>query len=114
MSGLDAGAVNSSLVKDSEGIHIIKCTEKWNTPEKLEGLKGVPQDIINDVKKKKAEETQKTDLKTWLDTFKSDNNIDVVIYPMPNDVPYNVDTTKANKSSATGAATESSSPVSTE
>lgn len=43
------------------------------------------------------ESTQADDLKNWLDTFKNDHEIEVVIFPMPGDVPYNVNPSGSNQ-----------------
>ena len=108
LSGLDAGKICTTLIYDKDGVHIVKCTEKWNTPEKVENLNGIPQAIIDKCREKKIEDTQSTDLKTWLDNFKTDNNIEVTIYPMPSDVPYNV--APKSKASSTVPTTSTSTP----
>lgn len=105
LSGLTAGQVNSSLVYDSEGIHIIKCTEKWDTPEKIESLDGVPQAIIEECRTKKKESNQATELKTWLETFASDNGYETKIFPMPSGLPYYVE---VDAKSSSGLSTSTS------
>lgn len=113
LSGLGAGQVCNTLVTDKSGIHIIKCTEKWDTPEKIESLDGVPQAIIDKCREKKKESNEQTELKKWLETFATDNGIETSIFPMPSNVPYNVDTTKSKSSSSSSSST-SSAPVSSE
>ncbi len=106
LSGLTAGQVNSSLVYDSEGIHIIKCTEKWDTPEKIESLDGVPQAIIEECRTKKKESNQATELKTWLETFASDNGYETKVFPMPSGLPYYVEVdAKASSGLSTSTST---------
>lgn len=88
LSGLKSGELYNQLVTDKEGIHIVKCTEKWDTPEKIESLDGVPADIIADARQKKYESSQATELSTYLDKFAEENGLETVIYPMPPNVPY--------------------------
>lgn len=119
LSGLAAGEICKELVTDKDGIHIIKCTEKWDTPEKIESLDGVPQDIIEECRTKKKESNQATELKTWLDNFASENGIESEIYPMPKDVPYYVEPKTQINSNALGGASAAggaggSVPISTE
>ena len=104
LSGLTAGQVYASLVTDKEGIHIVKCTEKWDTPEKIESLDGVPQAIIDECRKKKTESNQQTELKTWLTTFASENGIESVVFPMPSGLPYYTEV-KASANSGLSSAT---------
>lgn len=98
LSGLSVGEVNNTLVTDKDGIHIVKCTNKWETPEKVESLDGVPQAIIEDCRKKKDESNQRTKLDEWLKTWASDHGVETTIYPMPTNVPYYVDPSTANQS----------------
>lgn len=107
LSGLSAGEVCKELITDSEGIHIIKCTAKWDTPEKIESLDGVPQAIIEECRKKKNESNQATELKTWLETFATDNGIENKVFPMPNGLPYYTEVSASSSSAATSAATTS-------
>lgn len=102
LSGLAVGQVYASLVTDKEGIHIVKCTEKWDTPEKIESLDGVPQAIIDECRKKKTESNQQTELKTWLTDFASQNGIETVVFPMPGGLPYY---TEVKSSGNTGLST---------
>ena len=88
---------------DSEGIHIIKCSAKWDTPEKIESLDGVPQAIIEECRKKKLESNQATELKTWLETFASDNGIENKVFPMPNGLPYYTEVSASSSSAASSA-----------
>lgn len=92
---------------DKDGIHIIKCTAKWDTPEKIESLEGVPQAIIEECRKKKTESNQATELKTWLETFATDNGIENSVFPMPNGLPYYVEAKTSSSTSAASTTTTS-------
>lgn len=88
LSGLKAGEIYNQLVTDKEGIHIVMCTEKWDTPEKIESLDGIPADIIADARQKKYESNQATELNTYLDKFAEEHGIETAIYPIPTSVVY--------------------------
>lgn len=103
LSGLNAGAVCAELVTDKEGIHIIKCTEKWDTPDTIESLDGVPPAIIEECRKKKNESNQATELKTWLETFADENGIETSVFPMPDSLIYNVQPSSTINSSTVGS-----------
>ena len=109
LSGLTAGQVYASLVTDKEGIHIVKCTEKWDTPEKIESLDGVPQAIIEECRTKKTESNQQTELKTWLTDFASQNGIETVVFPMRGGLPYYTEVKSSGNSGLSTSATTSSS-----
>ena len=92
----------------------IKYSSKWNTPEKIENLDGVPSAIIEQCRKKKDESNKETNLKTWLETFSNDNNIESEVFPMPGGLPYDVDMAKSKKSANSAVGGSSSTSTSTE
>ena len=82
----------SDLVKSQYGIHIIKCTDVFNAPEKITKLSQLPeafQDSITEMAKSmKASEDQDK----WLE--EQHEAAEIVINDMPEDASYNVDLSK--------------------
>lgn len=78
----------SDLVESEYGYHIIKCTEIFNAPETLTSLDQIPTEILTQIQST-SNESASTELKdNWLTSMRESN--DVVINPMPENVPYNV------------------------
>lgn len=114
LSGLNSGEVYKELVTDKDGIHIVKCTAKWDTPEKIESLDGVPAAIKEECRKKKDDSNKETKLKDWLKTFADDNGIESEIFPMPSGLPYYVEAKSSSTSAVGGTSTGGTTTTTTE
>lgn len=76
----------SDLVKSEYGYHIITVTEEFTAPETLESTSQIPTDILEQIKSSMTT-TGSSDAKdAWLKEMRETN--DVVVYPMPENVPY--------------------------
>ncbi len=95
----------SGLVTTGLGIQIIKCTEVYTAPktkgedgvEKVEitSLDQLPEEWIDDMKEQVKEQKTNEAYQAWLEEEKK--TADIVINPMPENVPYNVDMSKYEK-----------------
>lgn len=101
LSELDKDQV-SGLVESQFGWHIIKCTDVFESPEEgLTSTDQVPAEILETVKT--AVESQKSSqaFSDWYASYKE--NADIVINPMPENVPYNLDMSKYQTDDAAGS-----------
>lgn len=97
----------SGLVTSNYGIHIIKCTDVFDAPEELTSLDQLPQEIRESITTMVQSSNESQAYYTWLDEQRE--TADIVINPMPENVPYNIDMTpyideKADEGSANDAA----------
>ena len=100
----------SGLVETQYGIHIIKCTDVFNTPEEITSLDQIPADFQETIKSMASSVKANTDYTTWLDALRE--KADIVINPMPKDVPYNVDMSKYETSEESASADADASDAS--
>ena len=94
----------SGLVKSQFGYHIIKCTDLFHVDGTVASVDQIPQDIRDMVKKSIEQSQQGADYSKWLTEYT--DKADIKINKMPNDVPYNVDMSKAKPAAESGSATE--------
>lgn len=78
----------SGLVTSQFGIHIIKCTEEFNAPEKATSLKQYPDALVDEVKTFLTNQGKADAFEEWYE--EQQKNAEIVKNPMPSDVPYNV------------------------
>ncbi|MEG0072732.1 MAG: peptidylprolyl isomerase [Raoultibacter sp.] len=91
LKGLAAGQV-SGLVKSDYGVHIIKCTEVFEAPEKVTSLDQIPEAFLVNIKSGLESSKKSSAFSTWYEDYKSKASID--IKPMPEKLPYNLDMSK--------------------
>lgn len=103
LNGLEVDQV-SGLVESEYGIHIIKCTEVYNAPEEVTSLDQIPADFQETIKSMASSVRANSDYTAWLEDLRA--KADIVINPMPKDVPYNVDMSKYATSSESAATSE--------
>lgn len=88
LSGLEKDQM-SDLVESEYGYHIIKCTDVFEAPASADSLADVPQEIETKVEETVDLSEASTKTTEWIDEKREE--ADVVINPMPENVPYNVD-----------------------
>lgn len=99
LSALSEGQV-SGLVKTDYGYHIIKCTGVFDV-QTVDSIDEVPEgirDYVSDMIETQAVSAAYGD---WLNGYTE--KADIKINPMPEDVPYNVDMSKASSGKADAA-----------
>ncbi|NGM17619.1 peptidylprolyl isomerase [Eggerthellaceae bacterium zg-893] len=92
----------SGLVNTDLGIQIIKCTEVYTAPKttgedgketvEITSLDQLPEEWIEDMKEQVKEQKTNEAYQAWLEEEKKE--ADIVINPMPEGLPYNVDMSK--------------------
>ncbi|MBO4353088.1 MAG: peptidylprolyl isomerase [Eggerthellaceae bacterium] len=106
LDGLEVGQV-SGLVASNYGIHIIKCTDEFTAPDEITSIDALPVDFQETIKSMAVSTKASSDYQAWLDGLEEAANI--VINPMPADVPYNIDLTKYEQAAEEAASAESAS-----
>ena len=103
---LDALNVNevSDLVTSDYGIHIIKCTDVYTAPEEITSIDQLPEEFRDMVKSQAASVSASQKSQEWLDGLRE--KAEIVINPMPSNVPYNIDVEKYKTASASAASAE--------
>ena len=82
----------SGLVTSEYGIHIIRCTDEWVAPEKIEKLSDVPEALVDYVRAQTDPYAAQTAFSDYMDGVR--DKADVHVNDMPANVPYNVDMSK--------------------
>ncbi len=89
LSGLNEGEVTKDLVESKYGWHIIMVTDVFEAPETVESLDQIPAEFQEEIRTTASETDSQTAMDDWLLEMKQTS--DVVINPMPENVPYDVD-----------------------
>lgn len=103
LSGLSKDQV-SGLVKTTYGYHIIMCTDMFNIDGEVTSIDQVPEDIKTTLSDSLKTEKQGEAYSTWLNEYVE--KADIKINEMPENVPYNVDMSKAKAQDTGSASTE--------
>ncbi len=88
LDNLSEGEI-SEPVQSKYGYHIIKCTEEFKAPETVTSEDQIPEDIRERIVENETSSSSTDAKDEWLKSMRETN--EVVINPMPEDVPYNVD-----------------------
>lgn len=106
LDDLSKGEV-SGLVTSDYGIHIIKCTDVFNTDGKEKSLKAYPDEFVSYIQEIVKSQNQSTSYQEWFTSFKE--QADIQNNDMPENVPYNLDMTSYEDSSASSDSADSDS-----
>lgn len=79
----------SGIVESSYGYHIIKCTDYFHVDGEVTSVDQIPEDLRDQIVETIKSNQVQTDYNNWLNEYVE--NADIVINPMPENVPYNVD-----------------------
>lgn len=93
----------SDLVTSSYGIHIIKCTDVYTAPEKLEKLSDLPEEFQESVRAMYNTQNESQAYYTWLDGQREAS--DIKVNDMPEGLPYFVDMANFPKKESEGGDT---------
>ena len=88
LEGLSEGG--TALVQLSDGFHIIQCTDTFYTTSSASSLDDIPTEIAEFVRARVETEAADEVYYEWLEEYTA--AAEIVIYEMPEAVPYNVDT----------------------
>lgn len=83
----------SGLVETTYGYHIIKCTDVFSVEESVGSVDEIPEAIRDSVANTLKTDAQGTAYNDWLNEYTE--KADIKINEMPEEVPYNVDMSKA-------------------
>ena len=79
----------SDVTESKYGFHIIELTDVWTAPETIGSVDDMPEEFVTEIKTNAIETDGETKYTDWLDSMRPAN--DVVVNPMPDNVPYKVD-----------------------
>lgn len=79
----------SEVTQSKYGYHIIELTDVWTAPETITSSSDMPEEFVTEIKTNAIDTEGNTNYTDWLDSMRPAN--DVVVNPMPDNVPYKVD-----------------------
>lgn len=97
LSALGEGEV-SGLVESKYGYHIIKCTDLFHVDGSVTSIDEIPEEIKTSVANSLKTSAQGEAYTNWLNDYVE--KADITINDMPENVPYNVDMSKAKSDDA--------------
>lgn len=106
----------SGLVTSTYGIHIIKCTDIFQTSDELTSISQLPEDLQTAVKEAVADQSSSSSSSsssaytTWLKEYKEKQ--DIKVNDMPSGLPYDVEVVTSNSNTNTSSSTDSSNATS--
>lgn len=92
---LSVGEV-SGLVTSDYGIHIIKCTDEFNTDGSAKSLDEYPDEFVEYITDIVSSQNESTAYSEWFEEY--ENQAEIEINDMPENVPYNLDMTQYESS----------------
>ena len=104
LSGLGEGEV-SGLVTSEYGIHIIKCTQVFKTPEEVTSVDQIPSEWLDSIKASLQQANKTSAYKAWFKDFY--DSADITVNDMPEGLPYDVDLTGYTPAAGSPAASTS-------
>lgn len=88
LTDMTAGQI-SDVVESKYGNHIILCTETWTAPETLSSTSEVPEAILTEIRSTTLKSKTDDAMDAWVEETRAAN--DVVVNPLPDNLPYYVD-----------------------
>lgn len=79
----------SKVTSTDNGWAIVQFSEVYDAPKKVNRISSVPEDFVTDIKTTETQSRTQDKYDDWIETVKSQQN--VVVNPMPENVPYWVD-----------------------
>lgn len=89
LDGLKKEGQLSKVTSTDNGWAIVQLDEVYNAPKKVNKISSVPEDFVTDIKTTETQSRAQDKYDEWVETVKSQQN--VVVNPMPENVPYWVD-----------------------
>ncbi len=88
----------SGVVESDYGYHIIMCTDIFSVDDEVTSIDEIPEDLRTTFSETIESNNQSAAYTEWLESYRDE--ADIVIYDMPEDVPYNVDMSSVTSDSS--------------
>lgn len=89
LDGLTKEGQLSKATSTENGWAIVQLDEVYKAPKKVKTISSVPEEFVTEIKTTEAQSRAQDKYNSWLDTVQSQQ--DVVVNPMPSNLPYWVD-----------------------